>query len=61
MKTVTINTAGKRKSAYITTEVPTSLNLSGRVRESISVKKANELIGNLPIYHSGVNYKTYKI
>ena len=54
MKTLTINRAGKRKTAY------TLENFDKSTKKNISVKEAKELIKNLPIFDEGVLYTTYK-
>lgn len=61
MKTITINTAGKRATAYTTEDVSIKVSLNGKRKTNISVKEAKELIKDKEVYHDGVNYKTYKI
>lgn len=61
MKTLTINTAGKRSTAYTTEEVSIYLSLRGVKRTNISIKEAKILIKGLPISLEGANFKTYKL
>jgi hypothetical protein len=61
MKTLTINTAGKKSNAYFTEDVKTSVSLNGKLKTKVSIKEAKKILINLPIYCQGVNYKTYKI
>lgn len=61
MTTVTLNTAGKRTTAYITKEVDRKVSLNGKLKTKISVKEANSLIKHKESYCEGINFKTYKI
>lgn len=61
MITVTLNTAGKRTTSYITKEVDRKVSLNGKLKTKISVKEAKELIKDKEVYYEGFNFKTYKI
>ena len=55
MKTLTINNAGKRATAYILE------NFNRSTRKNISVKSAKEMIKNIPVFDKGNLYATYKL
>lgn len=57
MKTITINTAGKRATAYISER--NNLVRGGFKNTKISVKESKKLVKDKDTYYEGVNYKTY--
>lgn len=64
MKTLTINTAGKRANAYISqpsSKTYEDIKRGNMSKEAISVKEAKKLISNKSVYFEGANFKTYRI